>query len=243
MLTIPVFYVESKLSDVRASLVDLPRWVRSEEMVNDLVAVWVDIETPSRYNKDDLQNKALRVLVHNGHEPFLADSKIHHPKRDAVVDPIDGMLIINHHVKQHFEKLSFSQLGRPRLSLVYNVIKSEHSYSQIRILDIYLVGTHYQVRRAKRFLANRMSDGSVHIGADDLDRMIQLIGDGRIYIHTSQRTAIDCKNKCLVRKGNYSFTPSELLLTNQRRVLTGKTLNSVKAVTQWDRVISESANN
>lgn len=235
MHQIDVLYSQSSGSSIRKTLESFGKEVRIAPMVNDsLMAVWVDISARNRF---DILTKVCSVLNTAGHEPFLVTHDIYIPTRDVMVEGNTGHLSIYKHDKEYHELLTFGDECKRHLYVKYDTVLADRS-PLVEFTHVWLVGNHYTVRKAKRFIANRMSNGNPHLTTHDLERVKQLIGStGRVYMLSNIGRVIDLVNSRLVTSGGFMPTQRDLMLTNGHVILTGCHVERIRETTNLDNIL------
>lgn len=249
MLKIDVVYSESSGSAIRETLKTFGKAVRIEPTVNDsLMAVWIDIDmghyvlnAPNgngrKCNRLQLLAVVFSVLKTAGHEPFLVTHDIHQQTRPVVVDGSTGHLTIYKRVKEYSELLTFGDECKRHLYVKYDTSRVNLSAS-VEFTHIWLVGNHYTVRKVKRFIANKMSNGNSHLMTHDLERIKQLIGPtGRVYMLSNIGRVIDLVNSRLVPAGGFMPTQRDLMLTNAQVIHTGRFVERIQETTNLDNIL------
>jgi len=249
MSQIDVLYSESLGSGIRETLKNFTG-VRIESMVNDtLIGVWLDADATSFLYQDDCQTfhrvwdrgvalaKVCAALTVAGHEPFLVTHDIHQQARPVVVDSSTGHLSIYKHVKEYSELLTFGDDCKRHLYVKYDTSRVNLSAS-VEFTHIWLIGNHYTVRKVKRFIANKMSNGNSHLMTHDLERIKQLIGStGRVYMLSNIGRVIDLVNSRLVPAGGLMPTQRDLMLTNAQVIYTGRFVERIQETTNLDNIL------
>lgn len=244
MLKIDVLYSQAPVAAIRETLKEFGKEVRIESMVNDTLAgVWIDID--ANYNASNRLARLADVCIVldiAGHQPFLVTHETYSQTRPVVVDGSTGHLSIHKRIKEYSELLTFGDECKQHLWIKYDTLCTSLSAS-LEITHIWLLGNHYTVRKAKRFIANAMSNGNTHLTTRDLERVKQLIGsDGRVYMLSNIGRLIDLVNSRLVTAGGFMPHTRDLLLTNSQALMTGLFVERIQETTNLDNILRSADN-
>ncbi|ARV77035.1 hypothetical protein PHABIO_404 [Pseudomonas phage Phabio] len=237
MNKIDVIYSKSSGSGIRKSLLGFNTWVRTAPMVQEsMTAIWIDADAGWIKDRDLIMPAIAHKLAEDGHDPFYFPHVIHQEPRKVVVDITSRELFFHKHSKEYHEKLSFGDEEKTHLYLKYDTNIPDAS-SSVEITDIWLIGNHYTVRKAKRYIANKLSNNNKYLTNNDLSRVKQLIGNGRVYMLSNIGRVIDLVNTRLVVAGGYIPTERELILTNSQIIHTGKLVERIHETSNLDNVL------
>lgn len=235
MRQVDVIYTEASVTKVRGLLRTVSRWIRVEtDPKSKMTIVFIDKDVPW-YHKNGtvLILKALELLQVNDHEPILSNVSVF-PRREVVINPTTGELRFQYEQKHHFEHIT------KRFRIGFNVT-GMMAWDSIGVTDVYLMGPHTAVRKAKRWLANRLSNKQTTLGVNDLENLRkQLSAKVGMYFLTDMNTVIDIRN-CKIGSQCFPNDVTQNVLDNTHTVLTGHFVRHVTPTHTWNSLLTLSS--